>query len=407
MVHRRSNERGVAIMIAIFAIMLMTFIAVEISYETSVEYVVTNSDYHKVRAYYAAKSGVELGLLRIQLFKNVMSQFGDNLKSQTELVNKIWNFPFQWPPLVPKDLSMANVDSINESIADSLMNAAYDVRIESEGSKIDINDLDSKSKILKDSTRKLLTQLIQNKVDNDRDWADAHRDLEIEDLLNDITDWIDEDDKGLNGGDEAGNYSDGNLKSDFIPPNRPFKTFQELHMVNGMTDDIFNLLLPHITVYGSKGISVNLARKEVLMSIHPTFTEEIVDEIITRIQNPDEGPFGNYEEFKSFLGNRVNWKEIEEVGIPLYFGSEYNFRITSIGSYSKSRSEIIAIVYDFDKVRDSLKEFIEKEGDPNPSPTPTPDPNNPNAGKNPQGGGGSDKKPPLAGKPRIVYWHEE
>ncbi len=396
----RPGNRGVAIMITIFAIMLMTFVAVEISYETSVEYRVSNSDYHKVRAYYAAKSGVELALLRIQLFKNIMNQFGENLKGQTELLNKIWAFPFQWPPFIPKDLSLTNSEAITESVGESLMGSSYDVRIESEGSKIDINDLDSPSKVLRESTRKLIGQLIQNRIDEDDDW---NENLETDELLNDITDWIDADDKALNGGDEKNNYEEFGVDSEFYPPNRPFKTFQELHMVKGMTDEIFNLIFPYITVYGTKGISVNLAKKEVLMSIHPTFTAEIVDEIIARIQDPDEGPFASMEEFKGFLGNRVNWKEIEDSGIPLYFGSEYNFRITSIGSYSKSRSEIIAIVYDFDTVKERLKEFMDKEdqqgGTPTPTPTATPGGNS--------GNSAAKSKPPLSGKPKIVYWQEE
>src|SRR5690606_37367194 len=142
--------------------------------------------------------------------------------------------------------------------------------------------------------------------------------------------------------------------------------------------------------------------REVLMSIHPTFTIDIADEIIARINNPDEGPFADLEEFKAFLGNRVNWQEIEESGIPLYFGSEYNFRVTSIGTYSKSRSEIIAIVYDFDTVKERLKEFLEKEENLTPATTPTPAPGGQQNNQNK-----NNAKPQLAGKPRIVYWHEE
>src|ERR1035437_6935027 len=66
--HLLKSEKGVALLIALFAMTLMTFIAVEVSYDTSVDYVVAAQQVNRVRAYYAAKSGIEISLLRIMLY---------------------------------------------------------------------------------------------------------------------------------------------------------------------------------------------------------------------------------------------------------------------------------------------------------------------------------------------------
>ena len=59
------NNRGVALLIAIFSLALMILVAMEVSYETNVEYVVASQKVNRLKAYYAAKAGVELSLLRV------------------------------------------------------------------------------------------------------------------------------------------------------------------------------------------------------------------------------------------------------------------------------------------------------------------------------------------------------
>ena len=62
----RKNQKGVALMIAIFTVVIVLYLAMEILYETNIEYAVNAQAVHKVKAYYAAKSGYELSLLRIK-----------------------------------------------------------------------------------------------------------------------------------------------------------------------------------------------------------------------------------------------------------------------------------------------------------------------------------------------------
>src|SRR5262249_3710668 len=145
------NQKGMALLIALFAMTLMTFIAVEVSYDTSVDYVVAAQAVNRIRAYYAAKSGVELSLLRIMIYKQVMASLGDSLGANKNMLDPIWQFPFMWPPTAAGTGKATEVDKdmLKESIDESIMQGQYATTISPEGGKIDINDLGSDLKGLK------------------------------------------------------------------------------------------------------------------------------------------------------------------------------------------------------------------------------------------------------------------
>jgi len=281
----------------------MAFLAVELNFDTSVEYILSNKEYHRVKAYEAAKAGMELSLLRIQLFKNVTKQYGSQLKGQESILQMIWSLPFTWPPTIPEATSMVDKDQMNTAMSDSFMDARYVANISAEGSKIDINDLDSLSESLKKATKDQLLKVFVQKLETEDDaWAEKNKNYDYEELINNMKDWIDEDNISENGGDEKSRYPDADDDAT-IPPNRPFQTMDELKMVDGMTDEVFNILLPLVTVYGSKGINVNQANTEILKSIDPIITDEVAAEVIKRRNDMDKGgPFKDEKELISFIG---------------------------------------------------------------------------------------------------------
>ncbi len=406
------SEKGMAIILAVFTVVIISYLAVEISYESNVEYIVNSNSIQRLKAYYAAKSAMQMSLLRIKIFSKIQSQFGDKIPAeQKHYLNMIWSMPFAWPPIIPTAASTVDKDLINDTAKESFMDCIYRADITDEGSKIDITDLVSKSKFLRDSTRRLLKNIYDNKVKNDEDWARKHDGLRIEEVLNNIVDWMDSDTQGLNGNDERSYYAD--LGSQDLPPNRAFRTPEELKMVKGMTDDLYDLYKDQITVYGMKGINPNLASKEILMSLDPSLTTEVVTEIVKRRADPDLG--GEYKDaadfwaFANSKGARVT-DEIEK-NSPLTFDAVYNFRIKAYGDYKNATREIDVVVFDLKKAAKSAATQIKKEAAaaaPAGSPTPTPSPTPAGGGTIAGGGQGTDKaETPSKGPPRIVQWIEK
>ena len=291
------------------------------------------------------------------------------------------------------------------------MEASYITTIESEGSKIDINDLASPSKVLKELTKKQLLNIFEQKITSDDEFRTEYQSTRFEDLINKIYDWMSDSNTSAGGGDKRSAFSQ--LGSSY-PPNRGFRTIEELRLVPGMTDVFFDLLAPRITIYGMKAINPNTASKEVLLSLDSGMTEEAVNDAIDRRKDPDKGgPFKGekekcIEDFKTFVeayGARLT-KEFDQ--IPMICSKVFNFRIKSTGVYGSGKfavqKNIIAIVLDIGKSATQIRTFVDKE---KPAETPPPVPGQPA----PPPGAGSSSGPatqdPLPkGAPRVVYWKE-
>ena len=397
------NERGMALIMAITCVVLISWIAMEVSYDSLVEYNVNANSLNRLKAYYAAKSGVELSLLRIKTFQQAQSTFGKQMGAASGMLDQIWKFPFGWPVPIPPELNSVDKDQIKTVLKESIMDASYTVTIEDEGSKIDLNDLVSPSKALAEAARRRLMQIFEAKTKEDEDFQRKYSGFRFEELINAIADWQTDKSGSVSGdGDKRSVYRDYPEK---FPPNRAFRTVQEVRLVPGMSEDFFELLEPSITIYGMKAINPNQTTKEVLRSLDVGITDEVANEIIKRREDTNlGGPFKTKEDFWQFVtqkGVRLGEKSEET---PLIFDKVFNFRIRSIGEYAGVSREITVVVMDLQSVATTLKDYVEKEkqaqqnaaGGPATKPTPQ-------NGANPA----QSQSPTLPkGAPRIVYWAE-
>jgi general secretion pathway protein K len=405
---KRKNEKGVALLITLFAITIMTFLAVEIAYNTHVEMRVGAAQVDRLKAYYLAKSGIQLSLLRINAYKIVSSKFGAALGANKSDLDLIWKFPFAWPPIVPDEESDLDKEQIKAVVKKSTIDGAFVATIDTEAGKIDINDLNSPSPAIQKATNAELVLMIQNRLNIDDTWARNHRNLKPQEIVNNITDWIDEDNASRNGGSETDYYQD--TDPPIKPPNRSMKTIDELHMVAGMTDEIYNVIAPRLTLWGDKGINVNYAPKDVIRSIDPQITDQIGDAIIERRTDESKGPFSDEKDFDTFIQsegvNLATFNKNPVIAILTEGGT--NFRIKSTGIFGKAQREIVAIVYDFDTVKAEIQKNMaaasptpggQGQGTPLPTPIGTP------AGT-PGGTPTPGSSPSGNGVPQIVFWQE-
>lgn len=403
------SRRGIALLIAIFAMILTITIAVEVSYETSVGYVQAAQQVNRLKAYYAAKSGVDLSLFRIMLYRKVLAQYGQQLSGNQGLVDMIWKMPFSWPPMLPSASKILRED-INSKLKKSFMDAQFSTTIESENARIDINALGSGNQALINATRIQLLQLFQNAINNNREFKKKYQDYNFNSLLDNIEDWVSPGNIGVGGRDKSQLYKQpDNVQNYHLPADEPFKTLGELHMVAGMKDDFYNVLKHNVTVYGSFGINVNYADSQVLESLDPQITAAVVKKIIARRSDPAlGGPFQSSNDFYSFLqGLGVNTSGMERNNMPLQFGSVYNFRITSVGSYRNVTRQIVVVTYDVDSVATRYAKILTQSTQNNGQNPPPPPNQNQNPGPTPpnnQQPNNMQNQAP-AGRPRIVMWN--
>lgn len=409
----KSRQKGVALIIAIFTMVLISYLVVEISYESNVEYIVNANAVSRLKAYYAAKSGVELSLMRIKLYNKAQEQFGGMLPpDRKKMLDMIWSFPFMWPPVIPDDALNMDKDQIKDIVKESKMDTQYQTTIADEGSKIDINDLGSPSKALRDVTRKLLMGIFENRMTNDEDWARDNRELKFEEVINNITDWIDDDKQAINGGDERSRYT--KLSPDLLPPNRGFRTVDEIRMVAGMTPEIFSMLKDRITVYGMKAINPNYASRDVLMSLDPSINNEVVSEILKRRGSDELGGFykdaNDFWQYVNSKGGAVSQETQDKT--PIVCDTVRNFKIKSVGSYNNVTREIEAYVFDPTATAKTVADNLIKESASTGGSSGGNTGGNSggsaggNSGGNTGGNNNQSKDPLPKGPPRIVYWME-
>ena len=120
-----------------------------------------------------------------------------------------------------------------------------------------------------------------------------------------IIDWIDGDDevthlpfiKNENSGAESAYY--GNLEIPYKCKNTPLETIEELLLVKEITQDVFESMRDHITVYGKGEININSASKRVIESLSEKMDSALAQMIIDRRKFK---PFGSIMELRDVPG---------------------------------------------------------------------------------------------------------
>lgn len=390
------NKSGIAIITAILALSFMTYLATEVTYDATVEYLVHSQDLKRLKAYYAARSGIEISLLRIKAYQQVSQKLGKNAASYP-MINMIWQFPLQFPLPISESMGMMSKDEFKEANEASFFDTNFDTQISDEGSKIDLNDLVSPSKVLRDTARKLLLNTFAQEVENNKRFESKYRNFRFEELVNQIADFMSDKRSSLNGGDKGAIYKD---EYQGYPPNRGFRTVSELRIIPLMDEDLFKVLENKITIFGLKGINPNTASKDILMSLDPGIDSRVADELIKRRENENEG--GQFKSAEDF------WQAVDRFGarlqgdpkeIPIVTDSLVSFKIKSTGVYGNVRTQIEAIVTDVDRVASRVSDMVKKEAPP---------PNPPAPGAPPTPAPAPTAAPTAVpqGPPRILYWLE-
>jgi general secretion pathway protein K len=144
-------------------------------------------------------------------------------------------------------------------------NTQIRLRLLSETGKIDINK----------ATLPLLQSLMAQ--------APVEEDQQAK-LIGAIVDWRDQDDLISLEGAEKEAYKDAGLK--YQPRNKPFQTLEELQMVLGMDERVFNWIEPFITVYsGQAQVNLKQASSKVLNILPNLDTSLIQSFVATRLEN--------------------------------------------------------------------------------------------------------------------------
>ncbi|MEW6056749.1 MAG: type II secretion system protein GspK [Bdellovibrionota bacterium] len=329
------TERGIALFMVMSAVALLSVLVAELTYSSQMNSRLAYNYADGLKAYYLAKAGYKLSLLRLKAYlqvKDFLNNPSNKMIKDTldkSVVEKIWSMPFIFPLPIPKEASMGETDAIKEFLKESKLGGSFTASITGESSKLNLNNLLVKEaaplpsaspgasptprpattattaqptpsgspspvefiKVLEPA----ITTLIETKKDQDRDFADTYRNVTGQDVIDAIRAYIFPDTPG------------SNLPGfkPIKPKQAPFYSLTELHFIPGIDDQLYNLLESALTVYSTPGINVNTFTKQMLISLIPELqTMEEAEEVLRKRDDPDVGqPWASEEDF---------WKAIEQ-----------------------------------------------------------------------------------------------
>lgn len=347
MKHKKSSETGIALFMVISAVALLSILMAEFTYSTQINARLSYNYVDNLKAYYLVKAAYKLSLVRLKAYTQVKKFTSDPNNKQmaqmidANIVEQIWSMPFAYPLVIPKEAGIGESESIKEFMKTSKLEGGYIAGITGESTKLNINNLILKTLPQDTSTaastaagqpqptptpaaaapgqtsneaaamnfRGLLepaiTTLIEQKKNEDREFAEVYRNVTGKDVVDAISSYLVPE---YQGGSNLPGYTE------IKPKGAPMYSLSELHLIPGIEDELYDLLEPILTAYATPGINVNRLNKTALTNLIPEMTDEEVDDVLRKRDDPDVGkPFADEKEFWAAIEATSAAKSIAEI----------------------------------------------------------------------------------------------
>jgi len=306
MKRHRKRQEGIALLMVLSTIALLTTLVVDFGYNSHIAYTMASNNRDRLQAYYLTRSALGFARLQVKIEKDIRSQLAKYAKYLEGVVGSepiCTLMPFSTGLLrgftdgaaeggleggaedsgetVPTEgveegaggglqfegimaaaaasdfLSFEGDFSVSCYVEDSKMNLNYFRQLNPEEpipEEEEVNDYERH--------KRLLESLLAGSAYNEffEDTPEKRREL-----VNNIADWVDtnnlvDEQPGFQGGYEDQYYQDRS----YTVKNGKMSTPGELLLIEGMSDDIYNKLYSNVTIYGDDKINVCLADDEMV-----------------------------------------------------------------------------------------------------------------------------------------------
>ena len=344
---KKKKQSGAALLVVLAVSSLLIPLIQGLWLDTQVEYNFSRYRMSELQARYNAKAGMNLNLLRLYIFKGAAQSIPEGQFSSIvrPLLDKVWSFPFVWPFPTSEGLLGSEKEEIQSLMKDSFLRGSYAGSLQPQDGLFDINDLSSPLPFLREFTYEGLFNLLLNAIEDESSLEEKYEEKDLRELLNNLSDWTDLDNQSQNGGEET-RQEEGKT-----PLNRSFLSLEEIRKTPKVNVEMYQILKPHITLYGSKALNINYASREVLRALD--IPETLIEEILSRTQANSEfyAPFLNQKDFCDFM-LKFNFSFCENLKDRygtldvLTFDYPLSFQIRSSGGYKGEIVELSALLYD-------------------------------------------------------------
>lgn len=200
------NERGVALLLIMWVLFLLSVISAEFAFSMRTDFTVTLNFKEEMEAYYLARAGINQAIAKI-LHQKMLTDQRNRLKNLS-LDEEYMDDSYQTPDW-----------------AKNMGNGTFAYELTDEQGKININSLRKNNSL----DRKIIRCLLENA-------AGVEDESTQNTIIDSIIDWMDTDDLYKTSGAEEDYYQ--GLSPPYHCKNGPFDTVEELLLVQGVTQEI-------------------------------------------------------------------------------------------------------------------------------------------------------------------------
>ncbi len=382
---RRSGDkrRGVALLMTITALMVVTVLVADVTYSSRVRLLKASHDRDAEAAKWLAISGANIYQLVLIVDKQISKQMesalqGTGYESMLGMIGGLWEM---LPGINTGLLRMmfvagpsADSDELEEFEAEGLteeqrqesregtglfadkhfldFEGDFLAEVVDENSKVSLGLMKSASSSGTTCQENVGAQLLYGLMsgDDNDEWF-YERNIERWDLICSVLDWIDSDTTAstLQGGYEDNYYN--RLESPYLTKNAFFDTAEELRLVHGWTDEVYDRFAPMLTIYADK-TNVNTASDDVLKgllraySVGVTLNDTTLEQNLAAVRQQMLETFSTWSEPEDFRKSFENIMTLDSKLDSVVETDSTVFSVTSTGIVNDS-TRVLRVVYDF------------------------------------------------------------
>jgi hypothetical protein len=392
------NNNGVAIIIVMGAITIMTLLLASFSYFMSINKIRIYSNQDKRQARLNAEAGLNMAMAQLEIFKEAFNLYQKNKSIQSmipfNVLESALTQPFAYPiPINKGSLNLIQktaIEDFEESTKlkgsllmtispitgfinpNSLMIIQPNTNVENNLNQ-DTNGSDDRPlhELMKEELTRILENEIQKKIENDDIFAERFSNLEPEKLTSELQYFVSN--PSFFDSVDKGEFEI--LYEDYRPKFAPMISKEEMYLLAGWPEEVVNLIIDRISPHNVTMIPLNKIAKPHLRVLFPKLAEEQIDDFfIQRDGDPKEElpptPIKNIDDFKrvvkmvsSISDSEINKRldELKKLGLELSIASKI-FKVEITGTY-RQISQTITTIIDLPVLPTSL----EKKEETNPS----------------------------------------
>jgi type II secretory pathway component PulK len=374
----RSSETGVALIVVLTSIVVMTTVITEMAFSSRVRFLLSGHETQQTQAYWLARTGVNI--YRLILTGNYQLKQSSTMKTLGEATginmgDALWQaVPFLSSGLMrmvfvsggtAEDVDEADVEklkttgTVSNEVADESRERSrfsddsfldfegdFSAEIVDEERKVNVNAFatrNASTNLQEDPTAQALYGLMSG-LENDQWFYD--RNIDRWEIISNLADWVDADTTrcGLQGGYEDDLYN--RLDDPYLSKNAAFDTKDEIRLVAGWEGEVFDRYEDRLTVWGSGKINVNTADREVLVGLLRAYASTSDDLANTMVDLFEEyamvTSFQSASDFTSYL--EAQGLQVSDDLKNVITTSSSVFTVTSMGVVGDSAVTITAVL---------------------------------------------------------------